>query len=360
MESMVEANLLAHSYSGKKVFITGHTGFKGTWLSLWLKELGAIIKGYALAPENEKCIFNLTRPYRNTESVIADIRNLEKLKKEITTFQPDFIFHLAAQPLVRPSYNIPSETFEVNVTGTSHLLEALKDLDKKCTVIVITTDKVYENTGQDVLYKEDDRLGGHDPYSASKACAEIVVSSFRNSFFNIDQYDRHKIAIASARAGNVIGGGDYSKDRIIPDIVRALSENTIIEVRNPASVRPWQHVLEPLGGYLQLGALLDKSIGYSGAYNFGPNPQDHLTVEQLVETAIKIWGTGQWQRSELLQQPHEAALLKLDISKSKSILNWHPKLNAEKAVEMTIEWYKNADKNPLEFTVAQLKNYMSL
>lgn len=357
---MVAANLLAQSYSGKKVFITGHTGFKGTWLSLWLKELGAVIKGYALAPENEKCIFNLTRPYRNTESVIADIRNLEKLKKEITTFQPDFIFHLAAQPLVRLSYNIPSETFEVNVTGTSHLLEAVKDLDKKCTVIVITTDKVYENTGQDVLYKEDDRLGGHDPYSASKACAEIVVSSFRNSFFSIDQYDRHKIAIASARAGNVIGGGDYSKDRIIPDIVRALSENTIIEVRNPASVRPWQHVLEPLGGYLQLGALLDKSIGYSGAYNFGPNPQDHLTVEQLVETAIKIWGTGQWQRSELLQQPHEAALLKLDISKSKNILNWHPKLNAEKAVEMTIEWYINAGKNPLEFTVAQLKNYMSL
>lgn len=360
MESMVAKEFLINAYAGKKVFITGHTGFKGSWLSIWLNELGAVIKGYALAPENEKCIFNLTQPYQNAASVIADITNREKLKKEIVDFEPDFIFHLAAQPLVRLSYDKPSETFDINVTGTANLLEALKSLQKKCTVVVITTDKVYENTELDVLYNENDRLGGYDPYSASKACAEMVVSSFRNSFFNPTDFSIHQKAIASARAGNVIGGGDYSKDRIIPDIINALTANETIIVRNPHSVRPWQHVLEPLGGYLLLAGMLDKDVNYSGAYNFGPHPQDHLTVKELVETAIKIWGNGHWQQPALIAQPHEAKLLKLDISKSKNILNWHPLLNAQQAIEMAIEWYKNANEDGLAFTVAQLNSYMKL
>ena len=359
MESMVGKDFLQNIYFGKRVFITGHTGFKGTWLSLWLNELGAILKGYALAPDNEKCIYNVTKPFQKAESIIADIRNKELLQKEILDFQPDFIFHLAAQPLVRLSYDIPSETFEINAIGTANLLEALKRLDKKCTVIIITTDKVYENIEQDVLYKETDRLGGYDPYSASKACTEIVLDSFRNSFFNPLQFSHHKKAIASARAGNVIGGGDYSKDRIISDIVNALSTGEDIVVRNPSSVRPWQHVLEPLSGYLLLGASLNGDIKYNGAYNFGPSPQDHLTVKDLVEIAIAVWGNGNWQQPGLINQPHEAGLLKLDITKAKEILGWQPKWNARKAIEMTIEWYKNADGNAKMFSLEQIHQYMA-
>ena len=357
---MVSKDFLQNTYSGKRVFITGHTGFKGSWLSLWLSELGATIKGYALAPENEKCIFNAAQPYQNLETVIADIRDKERLQNEILDFQPDFIFHLAAQPLVRLSYEIPAETFEVNAIGTANLLEALKWLDKKCTTVIITTDKVYENIEQHVLYKEDDRLGGYDPYSASKACTEIVVDSFRNSFFNPHQFEHHKKAIASARAGNVIGGGDYSKDRLIPDIINALSNNQEIIVRNPFSIRPWQHVLEPLSGYLLLGALLDANIKYSGAYNFGPFPQDHLTVKDLVEIAIVVWGNGNWQQPQLSNQPHEAGLLKLDITKAKEILQWQPKWDARKAIEMTIEWYKKSKGNAKQFSLEQIKQYMAL
>ena len=360
MENLVEINNLYKIYNNKKIFVTGHTGFKGSWLSAVLNNLGAIVKGYALEPENEYCLFNILNPTLNINSVVGDIRNKEKLKKEILDFQPDFIFHLAAQPLVRRSYKIPAETFEVNVSGTANLLEVVTNLNKKCSVIIVTTDKVYENKEQDILYNEMDRLGGYDPYSASKACTEIVVSSFRDSFFNIEKFDNHQKAIASVRAGNVIGGGDFSEDRIIPDIIRSLKNGNEILIRNPNSVRPWQHVLEPLFGYLILGGLLNESSAkYSGAYNFGPSPQDHLKVKELVDLSIKIWGSGSWIDKSDADQLHEASLLKLDINKAKEVLNWKPKLNAQKAISMTIEWYKQKLNIP-EFTFDQIKEYMSL
>jgi len=326
----------------------------------WLHELGATIKGYALEPEYAECLFNVLQPLNLAESIIADIRNKERLQQEIISFQPDYIFHLAAQPLVRRSYAIPAETFEVNAVGTANLLEAVNKLEKKCTVIIITTDKVYENKEQDILYNEEDVLGGYDPYSASKACTEIVVSSFRNSFFNIDKIEKHQKGIAAVRAGNVIGGGDFSDDRIIPDIVKALRQNKTIEVRNPGSVRPWQHVLEPLGGYLLLGGLMHGSAKeFSGAYNFGPNPTDHLTVKELVELAIKTWGSGEWKDTSDVNQPHEATLLKLDITKAITRLNWQPKLNATEAIEWTINWYKTTSDIP-GFTFQQINDYMKL
>ncbi|SEW44912.1 CDP-glucose 4,6-dehydratase [Chitinophaga sp. YR573] len=333
-------------YTNKKVFLTGHTGFKGAWMAAWLQQLGAIVKGYALPPEYDNGVYDYIRP---ADSILDDIRNKAALQTAIKEFQPDFIFHLAAQPLVRRSYEIPAETFDVNVTGTANVLEAANNL--KCTIVIITTDKVYENKEQDILYKEGDALGGYDPYSASKACAELVVSSFRNSFNNK--------AIASVRAGNVIGGGDWNKDRIIPDIVRALSNEQVIEVRNPVSVRPWQHVLEPIGGYLQLGALLQQDPAkYAKAYNFGPVAEDHLTVKELVEKAISIWGNGQWKDASKPGQLHEATLLKLDISLAKEELQWRPKLNAAQAIEWTINWYKQPANNRQAYTIQQINEYM--
>lgn len=360
MENLVDSKTLRSYYSGKKVFVTGHTGFKGAWLMTWLQQLGAVVKGYALAPEYAECLFNILEPLQLAESVIADIRNKEKLEEEILSFQPDYIFHLAAQPLVRRSYQIPAETFEVNAVGTANVLEGVNRLPGKCAVIIITTDKVYENKEQDILYNEADVLGGYDPYSASKACAEIVVNSFRNSFFNVEKIDQHKKAIVSVRAGNVIGGGDFSEDRIIPDIIKALRNRNAIEVRNPSAVRPWQHVLEPLGGYLLLGGLLhDEPVKYSGAYNFGPNPADHLTVKQLAEMAIKVWGSGEWKDTSDKNQVHEANLLKLDISKAKEILSWQPKLNAVEAIDWTISWYKQTT-DVAGFTFKQINDYMLL
>lgn len=348
-------------YKGKRVFITGHTGFKGAWLMASLHLAGAKIKGYALAPDYENGLFDLIAPLKIGESVIADIRDKERLHNEIASFQPDFIFHLAAQPLVRRSYEIPAETFEVNAVGTANLLEAVNQLSSKCTVVVITTDKVYENKEQDILYNENDALGGYDPYSASKACTEIVVSSFRNSFFNTAKYNQHHKAIASARAGNVIGGGDWSSDRIIPDFVRSLQKQKNIDVRNPNAVRPWQHVLEPLSGYLHLAVLLDKDpINFSKAYNFGPLPNDHLTVKQLVETAIERWGSGNWTDSYDATQPHEAGLLKLDITRAMNELKWVPKLSAKQAISWTIDWYKQAKDKQTDFTLKQINNYFAL
>ncbi|WP_300599541.1 CDP-glucose 4,6-dehydratase [Niabella sp.] len=360
MESVVNKATLSAGYSGKKVFITGHTGFKGTWLSLWLKELGACVNGYALSPENEQCIFNVTQPYTTGNSIIADIRDKSRLSEAIEAFQPDYIFHLAAQPLVRRSYEIPAETFEVNVAGTANLLEAVQKVKGKCTVLVITTDKVYENKEQHILYTEEDALGGYDPYSASKACAELVVGSFRNAFFNTATYADHQKALGVVRAGNVIGGGDFSKDRIIPDLVNALKAQQEIIVRNPAAVRPWQHVLEPLGGYLLLAEKLHNDLSYSGAWNFGPEPADHLTVEQLVTHAIATWGSGSWKDGSNPMAPHEAHLLQLSINKAKQQLNWLPKLNAAAAINWTIEWYRQPVADAAAFTINQINRYMAL
>jgi len=361
MENLVMLEKLRSSYKGKKVFLTGNTGFKGAWLTACLYELGAIIKGYALEPEYENSLFDVLQPLHLSENIFSDIRNSKLLKDELVSFAPDYIFHLAAQPLVRRSYKIPAETFDVNVVGTANLLEAAIHLKNKCTIVVITTDKVYDNKEKNILYKEDDLLGGYDPYSASKACCELVVSSFRNSFFNINNIDLHQKAIACARAGNVIGGGDWSTDRLVPDIIRSLEKQTIIELRNPDSVRPWQHVLEPLTGYLQLGALLDDNPDkYSKSYNFGPLSNDHLSVKELVEIAIRSWGSGKWNDISNKDEPHEAGILKLDITRAKKELNWHPKLNAFKSIDWAVNWYKQPQENMAAYTFHQIKDYLSL
>ncbi|RYG05519.1 MAG: CDP-glucose 4,6-dehydratase, partial [Chitinophagaceae bacterium] len=302
-------------YQGKKVFLTGHTGFKGSWMLRTLYLLGAEVKGYALEPQTPNDLYYLINGDEISESVIADLRDREGLKKAILDFQPDFIFHLAAQPLVRLSYEIPSETFEVNAIGTANLLDAVRSLTKACSVVLITTDKVYHNNEWEYPYRENDRLGGYDPYSASKACAELVIDSYRNCFFNINQFDIHKKGIAVGRAGNVIGGGDWSKDRLIPDIAKALAKNQEINIRNPNSIRPWQHVLEPVVAYLILGAKLQEDPKkFSQSYNFGPHATDALPVLKMLNLAIDSWGSGTYKVEQLDSQPHEAGLLKLDIS----------------------------------------------
>lgn len=328
-------------YGGKKVFVTGHTGFKGSWLVKILSMLGAEVKGYALPPATDPDLYHVLGIDNLCTSVFGDIMDREKLVREITDFAPDVIFHLAAQPLVRLSYEIPAETFAVNAIGTAHVLDAVRKIDKPCTAVLITTDKVYHNNEWDFPYRENDRLGGYDPYSASKACAELVIDSYRNSFFNRKDYGNHKKAIVATRAGNVIGGGDWAKDRLIPDIVRALHNGEEIVLRNPAAVRPWQHVLEPLSGYLLLGYLATERYDtLSDAYNFGPNPEDTLTVEQMTSLAIDIWGTGKYRVVQNPSAPHEAGLLKLDISLVKARLGWTPAMNAHEALKLTLQWYK--------------------
>ena len=350
-------------FKNKKVFITGHTGFKGTWLLNVLHTMGAELKGYALPPLNELDIYNQINAKELCSSVEADIQDFEKLKKEILDFQPDFIFHLAAQPLVKLSYDVPLETFNVNTQGSANLLDALRSLYKACICVMITTDKVYSNLESGHYYHENDKLGGYDPYSASKAAAEIIIDSYRNSFFNPKDYTQHKKSVSVARAGNVIGGGDWSKDRIIPDVVRALNDQKVIQVRNPNSVRPWQHVLEPLLGYISLAANQFKQPEkFSTSFNFGPNKNDTLPVSELVTQSIKSWGKGTSEHKVDDNAVHEAGLLHLDISKAKELLNWQPKMNSEQAIEMTMDWYKEALDNTNEienFTRQQIINYLN-
>jgi len=351
-------------YRGKKIFLTGHTGFKGSWLLSWLHYLGANIKGYSLAPENDNDLYNIINGQSLCESIIADIQDKNKLVEEILKFQPDFIFHLAAQPLVRLSYTLTVETYSVNAIGSANLLEAVRVLEKPCVVVMITTDKVYYNIEKDYNYLESDRLGGYDPYSASKACAELIIDSYRNSFFQPQKYNLHKKSISVARAGNVIGGGDWAKDRIIPDIIRSLLNGESIKIRNPNSIRPWQHVLESLNGYLTLASKqFINPILYSDAFNFGPNSEDNLSVLDLVKKTIRYWGNSE---IEILSQTnifHEAKLLNLNIDKAKSVLSWYPKLTTEESVERTIEWYKtfSIDKNSIKnFTFDQISIYSQL
>lgn len=363
MENMVNFQQLEQTYKGKKVFLTGHTGFKGAWMLKTLSLLGAEVKGYALAPQTKDDLFHLIDGDKISTSIIANIRDKKKLETEIVSFQPDFVFHLAAQPLVRLSYEIPAETFEVNAIGTANVLDGIKLLQKKCSVVLITTDKVYHNNEWEYPYRENDRLGGYDPYSASKACAEILIDSYRNSFFNLKKYDLHKKGIAVARAGNVIGGGDWSKDRLIPDIVRSMMSNKPVVIRNPNAVRPWQHVLEPVIGYLLLGAhLAVEPLQFSQAYNFGPHLSDALPVEEMLKLAIVSWGKGEYVVEQVEGQPHEAGLLKLDISKAINELQWQPKMNAQRAVSMTMDWYREfaTNKNQiLSFTEFQINKFLN-
>lgn len=341
MEKMVNFNQLIPFFKNKKVFVTGHTGFKGAWFIQILSLLQANVKGFALAPENINDLYNLIDGDSIcSESIIHDIRDAEVLKKELLDFQPDYVFHLAAQPLVLYAYEHPLYTFEVNAQGTANLLDAIKFLNKKCVVVCITTDKVYENNDDNKAFKEEDKLGGYDPYSASKAAAEIIISSYRNSFFNDGKYHIHQKSISSVRAGNVIGGGDFAKDRIIPDIIHSLNHNIEIVLRNPHATRPWQHVIEPLSAYLLLASkMFEHPQKYNTSYNIGPQPSDVLSVEALTNIAIKTAQKGSVLIAENKDKPHEATTLMLDISKIKNDLNWQPVFNAKTAIDKTISWY---------------------
>ena len=340
MEKMVTLAYLKKYFQGKKVFVTEHTGFKGTWLIQILALLEAKVKGFALAPENNYDLYPQIDGNSLCESIIHDIRDNDKLQEEIFNFEPDFIFHLAAQPIVLEGYKNPLYTFEVNALGTANLLNALRYFNKKCVVVCITTDKVYENNDDNTFFSEQHKLGGYDPYSASKAAAEIIISSYRNSFFNNSDFSIHQKSIASVRAGNVIGGGDYAPNRIIPDIVKAIQFDKPILLRNPHATRPWQHVIEPLSAYLFLATkMMNEPLSFNTAYNIGPNENDVLAVEELTKVAIQTVGKGTIVKENNLKKPHEAATLMLDINKIKNEIGWEPVYNSKTAIEKTISWY---------------------
>jgi CDP-glucose 4,6-dehydratase len=330
-------------WADKKVFITGHTGFKGSWLCLWLISLGAKVTGYALEPPTTPSLFSLCNIDSKIKSIRGDIKDKEKICQALIDSDPDIVFHMAAQPLVRDAYRFPIETYEINVMGTAYLLDGVRyaiEQGKKIKALVnVTTDKCYENKEWSWGYREIDQLGGYDPYSNSKACSELVTDSYRKSFFHSENYDIHGLGIATARAGNVIGGGDWAADRLIPDCMRALLNGETIRIRSPHSIRPWQHVLEPLSGYLTLAERLYKDGDkYSEAWNFGPNELDVMPVEWIVKEICKKWDiTAQYEINKG-PHPHEATYLKLDCSKAKMKLGWHPKWNLEHAIEKVMEW----------------------
>jgi CDP-glucose 4,6-dehydratase len=352
--------IFRNAFAGRKVLVTGHTGFKGSWLTNWLIELGADVTGYGLLPPSNPSHFNLLNLSQKVHHIVGDIRDLSKLTGTIRQARPEIVFHLAAQPLVRQSYEEPRETFETNVMGTVNVFEAVRSNDSVSTIVNITSDKSYHNREIDHAYKEDEALGGFDPYSASKGAAEIVTGAYRNSFFT----PASGIQLASVRAGNVIGGGDWAVDRIIPDSVRALTNGEPIQVRNPAAIRPWQHVLEPLAGYLWLGARMmtdDKRL--DAAYNFGPTPEGHLTVENVVNSFLKSWGSGTWESPEAeTTQPHEAHFLKLDSARSKRVLGWKPVWNSTETLSRTAGWYRDfylKDKAAADLTNADIAAYVT-
>ena len=359
MEKVVTAAYLRSVFAGKRVVLTGHTGFKGSWMLQILHWLGANVKGYSLGPEKSNDLYNqLDGDKLCYSSVIGDICDRQKLQTEIVRYEPDFVFHFAAQALVRRGYDMPSYTFLVNAQGTAHVLDAIRSLEKPAIGVMITTDKVYDNPERGLPFKEDDKLGGYDPYSASKAAAEIVIDSYRRSYFNPKDYTKHEKSIAAARAGNVIGGGDYSDDRIIPDIVRAISFGETVTLRNPGSIRPWQHVLEPLGAYLLLAARMSqKPQLYCTAYNFGPNPEDMLTVEDLTKVLIDSFGAGDYKVLKQEGAPHEANLLLLDSTRALEKLGWKSHMDARTAIRWTAEWYANKHHSAREKCINQIEAY---
>ncbi|MBI2437199.1 MAG: CDP-glucose 4,6-dehydratase [Lentisphaerae bacterium] len=334
---------LANAFNGRPVFITGHTGFKGAWLSLWLHALGARVTGYALPPPTSPSHFQAAHIRRLlTRHIEADIRDARTLHSALKKTRPEIIFHLAAQALVRESFCHPRETFEINIQGLVNLLEAVRKLGRPCRVIIVTSDKCYANREHAQGYSETDPLGGYDPYSASKGAQELLVAAYRQSFFHPEQLPQHGIKLASVRSGNVIGGGDWAADRIMADCIRALIARRAIGVRNPEAVRPWQHVLEPLSGYLWLAARLagPDAGGLCEAWNFGPSNQGLKTVQSLAEETIRCWGRGTWRHQCLKHAPHEAALLTLCCAKARRRLGWRPTWNFKTAVEQTVAWYK--------------------
>jgi len=343
-------------YKNKKVFITGHTGFKGCWLSLLLKELGAKIYGFSLPPYDRRGnMFNITKLDSHIESTFGDIRNFNNLQKTIQKIKPDIVFHLAAQPLVRPSYLKPLETYEINIMGTANLLEACKNINTIKSIVIITTDKCYQNNETGKPFKENDKLGGHDPYSSSKACTEIVSAAYRSSFL-----EEKQINLATVRAGNVIGGGDFADDRIIPDIFESIEKNKKLFIRSPNAVRPWQHVLEPLLGYITLGCKLYNSKNYTSAYNFSPNKSEHYTVLEITEKFIELIGKGSFVIDEKKANMHEAQFLRLDNSKARKELDWKPLFDFNETIEFTAKWYAEylSKTDMYNFTLKQINQYL--
>lgn len=350
----------ASFWRGRKVFLTGHTGFKGGWLSLWLQSLGAEITGFSLEPPTNPSLFKVAKVEQGMASIIGDIRDGEALSRAMKEARPDVVIHMAAQPLVRYSYTHPVETYFTNVMGTVHLLEAVRAAGTVRAVVVVTSDKCYENREWIWSYRENEPMGGYDPYSNSKGCSELVVSAYRSSYFNPADYEKHGVALASARAGNVIGGGDWAGDRLIPDMLRAIEAGQPVVVRSPNAIRPWQHVLEPLKGYLLLAEKMWKNgPEFSEGWNFGPNDDDAKSVEWIVNKMTGQWGDGAKWQMDGHERPHEAHYLKLDCSKAKSRLNWRPRWNIELAIEQIIAWHRAylAGENMREITLKQIGVY---
>ena len=347
-------------WRNKRVFITGHTGFKGSWLTLWLNQLGAQITGYSLDPLPDQTLFTELNLSEQITDLRGDITDITKLQGAITASSPEVVIHMAAQSLVRESYRAPINTLTTNIIGTANLLESIRHVDSVRAALIVTSDKSYQNTGQLSAYSEDDHLGGHDPYSASKACAEIVASSYRDSFFSPN--NGISTGIATARSGNVIGGGDWAKDRLIPDAMRAFAQGQPLIIRAPTATRPWQHVLEPLSGYLLLcKKLWREPQKYSGAWNFGPDPSGIMPVEHVVNRLVDLYGHGAcWHHEISSNHMHEAELLSLNISKARETLGWSPRWNLELTLTETVDWYKQkvlAQASVLEVTIQQIQRY---
>lgn len=356
---MANDKLFNGYFKGKKVLVTGHTGFKGSWLSIWLLQLGAEVIGYALDPKTSRDNFVLSKLSQKMTDVRADVRDYGKLEEVVLKYKPDIIFHLAAQALVRQSYEMPAETFDTNVMGTVNILEAFRNSPDAKSLVIITSDKCYENNEWVWGYRENDRVGGRDPYSASKGAAEIVSSSYIRSFFNPVDYQNHGKAVATVRAGNVLGGGDWAKDRIMTDCMNALENGEPIKVRNPKYTRPWQHVLEPLSGYMLLAAKLhDDPKRFSGAWNFGPHYSSIVEVSMIAGLVIKFYGKGSWEDVSNPDNVHEANLLSLDISRAKQELDWKPTLDIRDTIKFTVDWYRHYNNvDVYSFCIDQINEF---
>lgn len=349
---MEDLELSPAFWNNRRVLVTGHTGFKGSWLSIWLQRLGADVAGFALSPTTDPSLFALANIVNGMRSETGDIRNLDQVSSLVNDFRPEIIVHMAAQSLVRPSYEDPVETFGTNVMGTVNILEAARNCDAVRAVVNVTTDKCYENLERDEGYREDEPLGGHDPYSSSKGCAELVTAAYRRSF---------SFAVASARAGNVIGGGDWAEDRLLPDMMRSFMSGDAVSIRNPASTRPWQYVLEPLYGYMLLAERLhEKSSEYAEPWNFGPDDADAKPVEWLADRVVELWGgAASWSSTADPEQLHEAGFLRLNCEKAKGRLGWQPRMNLEQALSWTVDWYRSFQRGDdvRALTENQISNY---
>ncbi len=350
-------------WQGKRVLLTGHTGFKGSWLSLWLQFLGADVLGYSLQPPTEVNLFELATVASGMKSVVGDVRDLNHLQQVIADYQPEIVIHMAAQPLVRESYRNPVETYATNAMGTVHLLEAVRQVHEVRVVVNVTSDKCYENREWVWGYREDEPMGGYDPYSNSKGCAELVTAAYRNSFFNPQSYSEHGVAVATARAGNVIGGGDWATDRLVPDVLKSLMAGQTVLIRHPHATRPWQHVLEPLNGYLTLAEHLYKDgATFSEGWNFGPNESDVKPVSWIVDQLYSLWGSDISWTQETAAQVHEAHCLKLDCSKARIKLGWQPKLDLKTALAWVVDWTRSfqSGANMRSVTEMQINRFMEL